>query len=105
MLTGSAPGGLAVTRGIKYGKNLACHDWLLIGEVELVINCLVANCFLCRTDDVSKPPAPGGIVVRHGVLLSQPLHSYIARGMGGPFGWDDNLRSAKRPRGLPEQLG
>jgi hypothetical protein len=25
--------------------------------------------------------------------------------MGGPFGWDDNLRSAKRPRGLLEQLG
>ena len=46
-----------------------------------------------------------GIVIRHGVLLSQLLHSHIARGVGRPFGWDDNLRSAKRPRGLPEQLG
>src|SRR5206468_7386726 len=59
MLTRDAPRSLPVTRQINYGKNLTCHDWLLIGEVELVINCLVANCFLCRTDDVSKPPARG----------------------------------------------
>jgi hypothetical protein len=39
------------------------------------------------------------------VLLSQLLHSYIARGVGWPLGWDDNLWSAKRPRSLPEQLG
>src|SRR5206468_6063870 len=59
MLTRDAPRSLPVTRQINYGKNLTSHDWLLIGEVELVINCLVANCFLCRTDDVSKPPARG----------------------------------------------
>ena len=39
------------------------------------------------------------------MLLSQLLHSYIARGVGWPLGWDDNLWSAKRPRSLPEQLG
>jgi hypothetical protein len=44
-----------VTRGINYGKNLTCHDWLRIAEFELVINCLVANCFLRRANEISKP--------------------------------------------------
>jgi hypothetical protein len=39
------------------------------------------------------------------VLLSQLLHSYVARGMGWPFGWDENLWSAKCPRSLLEQRG
>ena len=56
MLTRDAPRSLPVTRQINYGKNLTRHDWLSIAEFELVINCLVANCFLRKADEVSKPP-------------------------------------------------
>jgi hypothetical protein len=45
------------------------------------------------------------IAIRCGVLLSQILHSYAARGVGWPFRWGDNLWSAKRPRSLLQQLG
>jgi hypothetical protein len=43
--------------------------------------------------------------IRCDVLLSQLLHSYVARGMSWPFGWDENLWAAKRPRSLLDQLG
>lgn len=56
MLTRNAPRSLPVTRQINYGKNLTRYDWLRIGEFELVIKCLVANCFLRTGDEISKPP-------------------------------------------------